>query len=360
VNNSQSSLQGRAWLDVDLTALIANARSYAARINAPLLPMVKANGYGLGAVEVARALMAVEPWGFGVATLEEAAELRSAGIDLPVVVFSPLLPARASAFAAAGVRPVIGDVAALHAWNSITHLPCHIEIDTGMSRNGIRWDDQAAIATIADVIKQRPFVEGIFTHFHSAEHDAAATELQWQRLQGAITDIGTRPPMVHAANSAAARYGTRYAGDLGRPGIHLYGGAAAGFEVRPVAALRGTVVAVRRLAAGDSVSYDATWRTPVATSIATVGIGYADGVTRRLSDRGLVSIEGRNYPIVGRVTMDHLMADIGDHSVVPGAVATLFGEGISLDEQARLAETISYEILTSIGSRVVRHYQGAS
>src|SRR5262249_29691699 len=151
-------------------------------------------------------------------------------------------------------------------------------------------DDVAAIATLRELLGDVNGYEGIFTMFHSAERDLAATDEQWQRLQGVLAALGPRPPMVHAAASAAGAYGRRFASDATRPGIHLYGGRVKGLEAVPVAALRARVVAVRRLAAGEGVGYDQTWQASAATTIATLAIGYADGVHRTLSGKGLVEL----------------------------------------------------------------------
>lgn len=346
----------RAWVDVDLDAVVRNARAFAAMTGAPLLPMLKADGYGLGAIAVARALDAAEPWGFGVATLDEAMALRVALPSRPVVAFTPLVAAQVDRVRRAGVRPAIGDVEALRAWREQGGGPFHLEIDTGMSRSGVPWFDVDALDAVRNLVGDGAEWEGIFTMFHSAERDAAATAVQWARLQQAIEALGRRPPLVHAAASAAGAYGGKFAGDLTRPGIHLYGGRVRGLDAEPVAALRARVVARRHVPAGTTVSYDATWTATAPTTIATLAIGYADGVHRALSNTGLVELHGERLRIAGRVTMDHLMVDVGALPVQVGDVATLFGGAVSLDEQAALAGTISYELLTSLGSRLPRRY----
>jgi alanine racemase len=213
------------------------------------------------------------------------------------------------------------------------------------------------LAEIQSLLQSATAWEGVFTHFHSAGSDQAATSEQWRRLHDALGAIGHRPAMVHAANSAAGAFGTAFAGDLARPGIHLYGGHLEGLDAVPVAALRARVTAVRRITAGESVSYDATWHAPNSTTIATIAVGYADGVPRRLSNVGAVELLGQRLRIVGRITMDYLMVDAGDLPVAIGDVATIFGGLVSLDEQAALAGTISYELLTALGTRVPRRYQ---
>ncbi len=266
--------RSRAWVEVDLAALVRNARSYAERVGVPILPMVKADGYGLGAVAVARALGEVGPWGFGVASLDEGMALRRAGIIAPVIVFMPLLIHMIPAMREAGLRPTIGDAVALEAWQAAGGGPFHLEIDTGMSRAGARWDDSATLVRVARLLEGWDQFEGIFTHFHSAGSDPASVSAQWERLQHALAVIGRQPPLVHAANSAAGAEPGPWRGDLARPGIHLYGGAVAGLDSEPVARVKARVSALRRLRPGDSVSYDATWRAGRDTTVATVAIGF--------------------------------------------------------------------------------------
>ncbi len=355
----------RAWVDIDLVAVVSNARRIAQIAGTRLLPMVKANAYGLGAVQVARALEAADPWGVGVSTVEEGAALRHAGYARPIVLVTPLDPEWIDGLLAHRMRPVIGDLSALDAWTARTTEPFHVDIDTGMSRSGIRWDDSAGLAALRARLADAPAWEGASTHFHSADADAAATQRQWERFQAVLATLPRRPALVHAANSAAALRGHRYAGDLIRPGIFLYGGGAAGTAMpEPVVAFRARVVAVRVVPAGETVSYNATWRADRPTTIATITAGYADGIPRAAVERGaperplrMVELGGEVVPIVGRVTMDMCMVAT-PHPVAVGDVATLYGGLVSLDDHAKAAGTISYELLTAIGGRVPRRYGG--
>jgi alanine racemase len=335
----------RAWVDVDLGALVANARTVAAVSGSRLLPMVKANGYGLGAAAVARALESVDPWGFGVASTEEGADLRAAGISRPILVVTPLVPQWIERCLELDLRPSIGDSSALHAWTTRSERPFHLEIDTGMSRAGLRWNDGAELHRVGEALAVAPGWEGVFTHFHSAESDADTTGLQWDRFQQVLQSLPRRPALVHAANSAAALSGKCYPADLVRPGIFLYGGAVEKGEPRPVAALRARVVAIRSIDADDTVGYDANWRAERPTIIATLAVGYADGFPRSAATDGLqrreIELQGRLVPIVGRVTMDMCMAAV-DQNVAVGDVATVYGGLVSIDRQAEVAGTISY------------------
>jgi alanine racemase len=350
----------RAWVDVDLAALAANARTVAAVSGSRLLPMVKANGYGLGAVEVARALESLDPWGFGVASVDEASTLREAGITRPLLLVTPLMPQWIERCVQLDLRPAIGDPVALQAWTRRTDRPFHLEVDTGMSRAGIRWDDRAALEAVRGSLGNAAAWEGIFTHFLAAESDADMTVRQWDRFQEVLESLPRRPPLVHAANSAAALRGRVFAADLVRPGIFLYGGWAGRPEPRPVAALRGRVVAMRSVTVGDTVGYGASWRADHRCIIATVSVGYADGFPRSVPSDGsapprAVEVNGKLAPVVGRVTMDMCMAVV-EPDVVIGDVATVFGGLVTLDRQASAAGTISYELLTRLGPRLARRY----
>lgn len=345
----------RAWVDVDLAALLANARTIQTASGVRLLPMVKANAYGLGVVPVTRALEALDPWGYGVATVSEGAELRDARIARPIVVFSPFRAADTEGYLRHGLRPSIGDRDALLAWLAAGGRPFHLDIDTGMSRSGFRWDESREIAELRPLLDGAAGWEGIYTHFHSSERDPAATERQWQRFMEVLAAMPRRPQLIHAANSGAALRGPRYAGDLVRPGIFLYGGRAGEIGPRPVAALRARVLATRQVPTGESVSYGATWSAPRDTLVATVGVGYADGVHRSLSGVGTIELGRQVVPIVGRVTMDFTMV-AAPAGCVPGDVATIFGGLVSLDAQAEAAGTISYELLTALGGRLARRY----
>lgn len=350
----------RAWVDIELGGLVRNARRFEELVRAPLLPMLKADGYGLGATQVARALERVDPWGYGVASSAEGAELRAAGITRPIVVFTPLLPdaATVAAIRRHALRPVIGDLPALNCWLGADGGggPFHVEIDTGMSRSGFRWHEADSLHALRDRLLQAPDWEGVFTHFHSADTDPGSAREQAERFESVLGSFGKRPRLVHLGNSAAAGLVPQPRGDLARPGIFLYGGRTGPLEPEPVARLRARVVALRRLRRGDTVSYGAEAKVAADTGIATLAIGYADGVPRSLSGKGRVELGGSVVPVVGRVTMDMLMVAVADVPVASGDVATLFGGRVSLDEQAELAGTVSYELLTRLTPRVARRY----
>jgi alanine racemase len=341
---------------VDLASLVSNAVTVrAAARGARLLPMLKADAYGFGAVPVARALEgspAADPWGFGVAGVGEGAALRAAGIRRPILVFTPARSEAQEAFRAHDLRAALDDPAVIAGWT----LPYHLDVDTGMGRSGVRWDDPRLAQC------RTAKLEGAFTHFHSAEDDPGSVELQWSRFETALRALGERPRLVHAANSAAVwRLEQRL--DLIRPGLFLYGVRPAPHvpAPRPVASLYARVVSVRRICAGEGVSYGVEWRAPRDTTIATVGLGYADGVPRATQGKLVVLIGGRRYPVVGRITMDMVMVDAGpDGTVRTGDVATFVGrdsgEEITWDDVAGWAGTNVYEVICRVNPRVERIY----
>jgi alanine racemase len=355
----------RAWVEVNLAAVIENAQTVARVAGTRLLPIVKANAYGTGAVAVSGALEAVDPWGYGVATTDEGAELRAAGIARPILVLMPARPELFGAYDEARLTPALGDAESIAAWIDPRRRvgagrPFHVEIDTGMGRTGVRWDDVDSVAGLLD----SPLLEGCFTQFHSSDRRDGSTERQLERFLAGLERLPRRPPLVHVANSAAALRGPAFAFDAVRPGVYLYGGSPGeGLpEVRPVVSVRARVVSVRRVRTGDSVSYNASWTASRDTTIATLGIGYADGLSRRLGTdgRAMVLVAGRRCPIVGLVTMDLTMVETGGAPARVGDTATLVGEAdggrITLEEFAGWSGQLQREFLTGLGARLPRIY----
>ncbi len=350
-------LPARTWVEIDLAAIRENARTVLERAKgARLLPMLKANAYGLGAVKVARALEDLDPWGYGVATADEGRELREAGITRAILVIQPVA-AMLDQCALLGLTPALGNIEDVRSWLALTTLAFHVGVDTGMNRGGIWWED---FAREAGSFEAAPGFEGLMTHFHSAGKDPASVREQWDCFQRALGALGRRPKLVHAANSAAALGHPEVAADLVRPGIFLYGGAAGAFRPRPVVTWRARIARVARREKGASVSYGATWRAEGPVWITTLAAGYADGYRRALSNAGEALIGGRRCKVTGTVTMDFTMVR-SDTATSADAVATLVGtdgtETITLDEVATQAGTISYEILTGLGPRVERVYR---
>jgi alanine racemase len=355
-----SGTGSRAWIEIDLEALVDNARMVARAAGARLLPIVKANAYGVGAVAVSRALEQLDPWGYGVATIEEGAELRRAGIARPVLVF---LPARAELFDQYDrdrLTPALGDAGSIVAWTARGERPFHVEIDTGMGRSGVRWDEVDALGHAVDT----PHFEGCYTQFHSAERSDGSTERQLERFLQAVGRLPRRPALLHVANSAAALRGASFAFDLIRPGVFLYGGSPGDGlpQPRPVLSVRTRILSARRVARGESVSYNASWVAPRDTVVATLGIGYADGIRRLLGQTGKahVLLRGKRCPVVGLVTMDMTLVETAGLDVHVGDVATLVGEDgqdrITLEEFAAWSGELQREFLTGLGPRLPRVY----
>jgi alanine racemase len=257
---------------------------------------------------------------------------------------------------------VLGDPHAIARWTE-TPAAWHLGIDTGMGRAGARWD---RLAEILPLVTASP-PEGACTHFHSA-HDPASARVQRARFQAAIAALPSRPTVLHAENGPAAeRLSAPSEMDVIRPGIFLYGvssGEGARIEPEPVVHVRARVVEVREIDAGEAVSYEATWRAPSPRRVATLGIGYADGYRRALSNRGEVLIGGKRARVVGLVTMDMTMLDVTDIPCEPGDVATVIGSSmndcLTVADVATTADLSPYELLTGLRGRMPRIWKEAA
>jgi alanine racemase len=347
----------RAWVDIDLGALLRNGAAIARHAGVPILPMVKADAYGLGVVPIVRTLAKLDPFGFGVATVAEGRELRSAGVSRPIVVFTPLLAEELPAAHELKLIPTLASAHTIAEWVRAGGGPWHLAIDTGVSRAGVRWD---RVGEVAEAVRRAP-PEGAFTHFHSAELDDGTMEVQERRFRDAIAALPARPAILHADNSAAAVRRSPSPWTLVRPGVFLYGvgsGAGAALQPEPVAHLRARVVELRDLAAGDSVGYDATWRAKRASRVATLALGYADGYRRSLGNNAEALLHGHRVPVVGTVMMDMTVLDVTDVPCVEGDVATLFGTDgddiLTLESVAARVSLSPYELLTGLRQRVTR------
>lgn len=329
--------------------------------------MIKADGYGLGAVRVAHGLAPCEVWGLGVATAEEGAALRSAGHAGRLVVFSPLPAVDAPEIVRHDLEPAVSSLDALESFGRVAEgagarLPVHLEVDTGMGRLGLPAAGvRSWCGELRSMLTRYPLsLATTFTHFHSADCDEAATRAQWAEFEtvlAALRRAGVDPGLVHAANSAAALRYKEFAADLVRPGIGLFGGCAPFGEA--VVSVFARVLDVRDVDPGQTVSYGATYRTEERATLATLAIGYADGVRLELSNRGSALLHGSRAPFRGAVCMDVLVVDVtGIPGVRPGDVATILGrdgrEEITLRELAKRCSTIEYEILTGLSPRLPR------
>ncbi|MGI9621673.1 MAG: alanine racemase [Acidimicrobiales bacterium] len=363
------------WADVDLAAVAHNVELIKKQVEpAAVCAVVKADGYGHGAVPVGRAAVGAGAEWLAVALVEEGKVLRDAGIRTPVLVLSEPRPLEMVEVVAYELTPTVysGEglaAAAAAASQASKRLDVHLKVDTGMGRVGAAVEDAVRLSS-AIVDKEPLDLAAIWTHCAIADQPGDPyTERQldtYQTVLDAVAAAGIEVPMRHAANSAVAMAHPRGHYDMVRAGIAVYGLAPSPelsdmLDLAPVMTVRSQVSFVKRLAAGARLSYGLEWCTPVATTIATVPIGYADGV-RRSSGRvgGQVLIGGKRYPIVGTVTMDQLMVDCGDDDVVAGDEVVLIGaqggETIGADEIAAKLGTISYEVVCDIESRVSRRY----
>ncbi|MCU0558739.1 MAG: alanine racemase [Desulfobacterales bacterium] len=378
------------WAEIDIDAIAHNV-SELRRIthpNARLMAVVKANGYGHGAVEVARTALASGAAWLGVARLPEAVLLREAGLGAPILVFGYTPPQAAGRLAEFDLRQSVYSLAAAEAYSAAAaaqgkRIRVHLKVDTGMGRlgmvpaalsgkasgNGVGQEfirEAAAIARLPGLE-----AEGIFTHFAAADSaDISYAERQlalFGEVLSALRAAGLEFALRHAANSAALIALPDSHLDLVRPGIALYGLAPSdevdltGISLQPAMALKTRIIHLKSVPAGTCISYGMTYRTPSPTLIATIPAGYADGYRRLFSSKGEMLVGGRRTPVVGRVCMDLTMLDVGalpnvqleDEVVIFGKQGNEF---ISADDLARALGTINYEITCDLTARVPRVY----
>jgi len=342
---------------VDLEALAGNYELFRQVSDAPdsrVGAVVKANAYGVGADAAVSRLEAAGCSDFFVASAEEGLSLKGpGGVRSRVFVFEGATPETAPLMADAGLIPVLNHPVQMECWRPYRDLPIGVHVDTGMSRLGFTTEVNAEHFRGFDV-------QLLLTHLACADDPAnPGNRRQIERFDriragfpGTTTSIG---------NSAGWLTGALFQGDLGRPGIGLYGGNPFSDRenpTRPVASLQGRVLQLKTLPAGDSIGYGGTWVADKSTNIAVVGIGYADGVPRLLSNRGALAFEGQRLPMLGRVSMDMTVIDVGSvPHITVGDWVECFGSTISIDEVAGWAQTIAYEVLTGVGPRVERLYQ---
>lgn len=367
-----------AWAEVDLNLIAANAAALASAV-APsqLCAVVKANGYGHGAVPAARAALAGGASWLAVALVEEGRALRDAGIEAPILLLSEPVVDAMDEVVAFGLTPTIytraGAAALEHAARSRgTTVSVHVKIDTGMHRVGLAPEHALAAireATASGVLR----LGGVWSHFAVAdEPDDPFTADQIARFERVLDELraaGIRPPLVHTANSAGALLHPPARYDMVRCGIALYGyppapGLDGGVVLKTALALKARVTLARGVTAGERVSYGLRYRLDTDATIATVPLGYADGVPRLLAAKGAaVLIGGHRRPIAGTITMDQFMVDCGAASSVrAGDEVVLIGQQdglrITAEDWAARLDTISYEIVCGIGPRVPRVYVG--
>lgn len=361
---------------IDRDAVTANVRHIAAVTGTPVIAVVKANGYGHGAITVAEAALAGGATRIGVATLDEAVALRRERLSAPLMAWLHGPGQRFDEAARLDIEVGVSSfdqlvAVAAAAADAGKPVGVHLKIDTGLSRNGCApssWPRLCAEAARLERIG-RVRVVGVFSHLSGTSGDDDRAQLA--RFLDAVAvaeQAGVTPEIRHLAATAAALSVPEARLDAVRIGLGLYGlspfdeKSSADMGLRPVMTLRGAVAAVRRVPASTGVSYGFDYRTTRETTLALVPLGYADGVPRQASGRGPVVINGRRFEVAGRIAMDQFVVDVGDHSVAVGDEVVLFGDPQrghpAVEEWAAAADTINYEIVTRIGARVPRVLSG--
>ncbi|MCU6710532.1 alanine racemase [Paenibacillus sp. J5C_2022] len=363
------------WAEISQDAIAHNITLFKSHVHerCKVMAVVKADGYGHGAVETAREAIKGGAGYIGVALLDEALQLREAGIATPILILGYTPPRSVTTAIAHGITLTVYDCEVLNAIIACSNLlgiqaAIHLKVDTGMSRIGVQSIEEAV--QLAELAARSPQIklEGLFTHFASADDDNAAyTEQQFQTFLAfadALRERGIPVPIRHCCNSAAAmRYPAMHL-DMVRIGIALYGLHPASamkhdWPLKQAMSLRSRISAIRHIAPHQPVSYGCSFVPERPSVIATIPIGYADGLSRQLSNRGCALLRGERIPIAGRICMDQTMLDVTDIADArAGDEVTLFGRSggqlLAIDELAHVMNTINYEVVCLIGKRVPR------
>ncbi len=366
-----------AEIDVEAIKHNYNQIRQSVHMDTDIMPVVKADAYGHGSIEIANILQNEGAKRFAVAIVKEGVELREAGIRLPILVLGYTPPADIEALICNHLTQTVfsyemaQEIASqAQRLNEVAHI--HIKVDTGMGRIGFLPTQRSLEEIIKIAVLDNLHIEGIFTHFAAAdEQDDTYTKKQWNIFNSFVNDLrnaGIVIPIVHTANSAAIINHEYTHCNMIRPGIILYGYYPSHYlqgkklDLKPAMTLKSQIVHVKELPEGYYISYGRKYCTHQKTKIATIPIGYADGYSRRLTNKGSVLIHGQYAHIVGTVCMDQFMVDVSHiENVCVGDEVVLFGTQedccISVEEIAEELETISYEIVCMIGKRVPRVYR---
>ncbi len=367
----------RTWAEIDLDALGRNFAKIKSRANGPVMAVIKADAYGHGAAILAKELEALGADSFAVSNLDEAVELRHAGITLPILILGFTPAERAPELCKYDVAQAVFSLGFAKALNAAAgdagvNVKCHLKLDTGMGRIGFDCRNSelcGANEMFEAAMLSNLEIEGAFTHFASAdshdESDIEFTTAQHSRFMSALEilkqNTGIAPKFIHCRNSAALLLQPDMQHDISRAGIILYGLTPAydlslpdNFEA--VMSLKSVVSMVKSVRAGESVSYGRTYSAEKDAVLATIPVGYADGYNRLLSNKGYVLINGKKANIVGRVCMDQMMVDVTDIEVQTGDEVLLFGNGLPVEILAEMCGTINYEMVCAVSRRVPRIY----
>lgn len=368
-----------AWAEIDLDAIAHNVLEIRRVIGeeVEMMGVVKADAYGHGVLEVVRTLLDNGVSQLAVSKLDEAIQIRKMGIRVPILIFGYTDPSRAEEIVINDVTQTVfsremAQVLSKAAVKLCRSAKIHVKLDTGMTRVGF-MPDQGAIQSILELGKLPGLmIEGLFTHFASAdETERDYTTMQFERYMNVCSELvklGVHIPLRHVCNSAGIMQYPQMHLDMVRPGIILYGLYPSQevdrekISLKPAMTLKANVILVKDVEPGTCISYGRTFRTSRPSKIATVPIGYADGYTRLLSNKGRMLVNGEYAPVVGRICMDQCMIDVTDlkHEVHVGDEVVIFGSQngacISVDEVAADIGTISYEMICIIGKRIPRVY----
>ncbi len=368
-----SRLTRSVWAEVSLDHIAYNVQQFCSLLgpNCQLMAVAKANGYGHGALETAYTMIANGTNWLAVALPEEGVRLRRGGITAPILVLGAV---GADELEVCVVQDLVVTVFEPHIARLLSEAAVkwqqpakvHIKVDTGMGRLGLLPED---FLELVELVQELPGLEiqGVFTHFARADDpDLEYTKWQWERFERVRQDLalrGIHVPYFHAANTAGAMFFPPSRLDLARVGLGLYGlypDQRRPIDLLPALSLKTKVAFVKRVPAGSALSYDSTYVTWKETSIAVLPIGYADGLARSMSNKGKVLIQGTRCPIVGRVTMDHTLVEVGDLPVHIGDEVILIGSDgqkeITADDWATWMGTINYEVTSQLSARIERVY----
>jgi alanine racemase len=369
----------RAWAEIDLDAIAHNVREIRKLTGnrVELMGAVKADAYGHGVLEVVRTLLDSGVNQLAVSMLDEAIQIRKMGISVPILILGYTDPARAEEIILNDVSQTVFSLELAQALSSAAvrlgrSARIHVKIDTGMSRLGF-MPGYSAVKNIVEISRMPGIIiEGIFTHFASAdERERDYTVMQFERFMSVCSElarVGIHIPLKHACNSGGIIQYPEMHLDMVRPGIILYGlypsdeVSRSSIDLKPAMTLKANVVHVKDVDKDVCISYGRTFRTSRKSRIATVPIGYADGYTRLMSNKGRMLVNGEFAPVVGRICMDQCMIDVTDlnHEVHVGDEVVIFGNqggaSISVDEIAAEVGTINYELVCIIGKRIPRVY----
>lgn len=361
------------WAEVDLSAIAHNVQvtRKVLKPGTKICAVVKADAYGHGAVPVATAALAAGVNYLAVSMTQEALELREAGIMAPILILGTMTEEHEKALVDYNITQTVYDLAVAQELSAAALqenkvAKVHLAVDTGMNRIGCRPEEAA---DLAEAISKLPHVEleGMFSHFASAdEMDKSFAENQYRKFMEAdraIKDRGIQIPLVHIDNSAGITEMKHTECDMVRQGITLYGlwpsdDVERCLDLKPALSLKAEVVFVKDVPAGEKIGYGCTYETKAPMKVATIPLGYADGYSRALSNRGYITIRGYKAPVVGRICMDQFMVDVTNvPGVHKGDEAVIFGPGgVSLDQLAKWVGTIPYELMCLLSTRVPRKY----